>query len=95
MTFSIDKFKPMGQWVYLKFEEAQSTATGIYWREEDYKANGDIKDTLNEDWDVGVVVAKGDKTVQVEIGDRVIFGKLYGDFLTLLDNKRYIKIFNF
>lgn len=93
MTFSIENFKPTGDWVYVKLEESHETDSGIYWREEDFLADGDVKDSVNEDLDIGYIVAKGPKANQVTVGDRVLFGKLYGDPVVLPDNKKYLKMF--
>lgn len=93
MTFSIEQLKPRGQWVYITLEESHETESGIYWKEEDFTEAGDVKNSVNEDLDIGYVVATGPDANIVKIGDRILFGKLYGDWTTLPDNKKYLRMF--
>ncbi|NPA60144.1 MAG: co-chaperone GroES [Epsilonproteobacteria bacterium] len=72
-------FKPLGQRVLVsRVEESNTTSTGII-----------IPDNAQEKPSIGNVVAVSSEVKELNVNDKVVFGKYSGNEITL-DNEKYL-----
>ena len=71
----MSNFKPTDDHVLIETESTeQKTASGL------------LLPSSGEQPNIGKIIAKGDKAIDVEVGDRVVFGKYKGEEIQLEGN---------